>query len=154
MYFSEDFYPTEIADTLDIDINELGIYIFGPSKDGKDKDCWYRRKIENNPSRHIATYVSVKPNLIKKTEAKILDRISKALEDIEGQENPLSVKDLKDLTDSMEKIDKIGRLEDGKATSHVVNEKATFSLRDIVAKKIENIKDAEFKEIEEDDKDS
>lgn len=151
MYYSEEFYPTEIAEHLNIDINELGEYIFGRDKTGTTSSCWYAKKKNNNPQKFLSVYTSIKPMYIKKTESKLLTQINRALDDILESDAKMDTKALKELVDSMEKIDKIGRLEDGRATGHTISEVASFSLKDIMAKKKDEesiISDVEYREVD------
>lgn len=135
MYVSGEFYPTEIAAKLSIDIDELARYVFGKNGLGTDKSCWEYKKVHGNVAKWTETYEAVKPLFIKKTEKKLLDAVNKIIDRISSDDTvmeELDTKDLASLIASYEKLDKIGRLEEGKATSHVVSERTTFSLRDIV----------------------
>lgn len=157
MYFSNKFVASEIAMKLDVDINELGIMIFGADKKGQGKNCWFQRKAEMNPQQFLSNYEMIKPMLIKKTERKVLDLIAKAADDIADSPVPLETRDLNNLASSYEKIDKIGRLEEGKATARTIHEQHTFTLRDVVNETADARKkfivDADFKEIREEDED-
>lgn len=135
MYVSGEFYPTEIASKLNIDIEELGYYVFGADKTGTSKSCWKHLKDENKLPKWTETYKAIKPMYIKKTEAKLLKVVNKVIDNIESDPtilDELDTKDLASLISSYEKIDRIGRLEDGTATSHVVSERRSFTLNDIV----------------------
>lgn len=135
MYVSGEFFPTEIASKLNIDIEELGIYVFGKDKSGTTKACWKYLKDNGTLPKYVETYEAIKPMYIKKTEAKLLSIVNKVIDNIESDPtilDELDTKDLGSLISSYEKIDKIGRLEEGKATSHVVSERRSFTLNDIV----------------------
>lgn len=157
MYMHDDFYPTEICDKLHIDIEELGLYVFGKKRDGLSKDCWKNLKDTGNVPKFISVYEKIKPMYIKKTEKKILDIANKLLDTFIDEDgiaadkiNDMDTKDLNNLVSAMEKVDKIGRLEEGKATAHTVTERKSFSLREIVnAKKEEKEKivDAEYRNL-------
>lgn len=149
MYMSGEFYPTEIAQRLSIDINELGYYVFGADKTGTSKTCWHHLKETGQAPKYLSVYEKIKPMYIKKTEKKVLDMVNKIVDNLADDEDAIrdmTTKDLNNLVTSLEKIDKIGRLEEGKATSHTIQERETFSLRDIVAQskkvKDEDIEDA------------
>lgn len=149
MYMHDDFYPTEICDKLHIDIEELGLYVFGSKRDGLSKTCWKSLKDTGNVPKFISVYEKIKPMYIKKTEKKILDITNKLLDNTllnEDKIKDMDTKDLNNLVSAMEKVDKIGRLEEGKATTHAITEKKSFSLREIVSAKKE--KDAEIVDAE------
>lgn len=152
MYFSREFFPTEIASYLNVDINELGEYIFGASRTGNSKKCWhYRRENELEP-KNLSNYVAIKPMLVKKTESELLEVVKKGIKKIsENKDAELSPDSIAKLVSAYEKIDKIGRLEEGRATSHVINENRSFSLREIVDDKKrfydDDVEDVEYKEI-------
>ena len=138
MYMSGEFYPTEICDKLHLDINELGRYVFGADKTGTSTCCWKYKKDNGDIPKFISVYERIKPLYIKKTEKKLLDITNKLLDNLQEDEDKILDMDSKDLTNlisSMEKIDKMGRLEEGKATTHTVTERTTFSLRDVLNKK-------------------
>jgi len=150
MYMCDHFYPTEIADKLHIDIEELGLYVFGIKKDGLAKTCWKYKKDNNLMPQFLQVYEKIKPMYVKKTEKKLLDMVNAVVDNLAKDKDKLLDMDTKDLTNliaSMEKIDRIGRLEEGKATSHTVQERQTFSLREVVmeakSKKLDDIEDAE-----------
>lgn len=151
MYMSGEFYPTEICDRLLVDIEELGILVFGKDRTGTSKTCWKYLKDTGQVPKFVSVYEKIKPLYIKKTEKKILDTVNKVIDNIGDDEekiNDMDTKDLNNLVTAMEKIDKIGRLEEGKATTHTVTERTSYSLREIVnKKKEEKIVDANFKEI-------
>jgi hypothetical protein len=152
MYFSKEFFPTEIALFLNIDINELGEYIFGKSRAGTAKRCWYYMREKGQTPKSLSTYVSIKPMLIKKTESDLIDVVRKGINKIVNDEDAeLTPDSITKLVSAYEKMDKIGRLEDGKATSHVINENRSFSLREIVDDKKrfydDDIEDVEYEEI-------
>lgn len=153
MYMHDDFYPTEICDKLHIDIEELGLYVFGENRKGDSKTCWRYLKDTGQMPKFISVYEKIKPMYIKKTEKKILDIANKLLDktlESEDKIQDMDTKDLNNLVSAMEKIDKIGRLEEGKATAHTVTERKSFSLREIIANKKEEdekIVDAEFKNL-------
>lgn len=153
MYMSDDFFPTEIAEYLGVDINELGEFVFGRDKSGTNPSCWKAKKDRGEVPRYIQVYERVKPLYLKKTEKKTLDITNKLLDKIANDPDlfeEMGTRDLKNLIDSMEKIDRISRLEEGKATSHVASERTTFTLRDILNKNSNNIEDADVIEIKND----
>lgn len=144
MYMSGEFYPTEICDRLHVDINELGEFVFGVNRLGTDKDCWKYRKEAGDIPKFISTYEKIKPMYIKKTEKKILDAVNKIMDNLgedEDKINDMDTRDLNNLVTAMEKIDKIGRLEEGKATTHTVTERTSFSLREIINNKRRKLPD-------------
>lgn len=158
MYMSGEFYPTEICDRLLVDIEELGILVFGRDRLGTSKSCWKYLKDSGQVPKFVSVYEKIKPLYIKKTEKKILDTVNRLLDNYADDEDgkvsekidDMDTKDLNNLVSAMEKIDKIGRLEEGKATTHTITERTSYSLREIVAKKkadAAEIVDAEFKEI-------
>lgn len=153
MYMHDDFYPTEICDKLHVDIEELGLYVFGNNRKGDSKTCWKYLKDTGNVPKFISVYEKIKPMYIKKTEKKILDITNKLLDNVledTDKIKDMDTKDLNNLVSAMEKVDKIGRLEEGKATTHTITERKSFSLREIVnAKKEEDKKivDAEYRNL-------
>ena len=149
LYFSKKFSPTEICSSLNIQVEEFGLYVFGENRNGESKTCWKYLRETNKTYNYLDTYVAIKPDYIKKTEKRILDKMNDALDDIDESEDKLDTKDLGNLAATMEKMDKMGRLEEGKATSHVASERRTFTLRDIVDEKKDDevIDNVEFKEI-------
>lgn len=151
MFMSGKFYPTEIADRLSIDINELGYYVFGADKTGTSKSCWHHMKESGEQPHFLAVYEEIKTLYIKKTEKKLLDAVNEAVDNLvsSGKIEDADSKDLVNLVSAMEKIDKIGRLEEGRATSHTVNETKSFSLRDIEAQS-DSITDLPYTEIKKD----
>lgn len=135
MYMLDKFYPTEIAQRLSVDINELGRYVFGDNGKGTSPHCWKYKKENDGEQFYVKTYEKVKSLYIKKTQKEILDLASMVIESIKNDPdkiNEMKASDLKNLIDSYEKVDKIGRLEDGEATSNVAVGRTTFSLRDIL----------------------
>ena len=151
MYMSGEFYPTEICDRLLVDIEELGILVFEKDRTGESKSCWKYLKDSGQVPKFVSVYEKIKPLYIKKTEKKILDTVNKVIDNLgedESKIQDMDTKDLNNLVTAMEKIDKIGRLEEGKATTHTVTERTSYSLREIVAKKkADDIENVEFKEI-------
>jgi hypothetical protein len=148
MYYSN-ISPVEICSHLNIDINELGTYVFGEDGTGVKSNCWYvirRDRQSRGDLSTVADYTVVKSFVIKRTEQKMLNKIEKAVDLVD--EEDMGISGIRDLVSSLEKIDRIGRLEDGKATEHVHQTRQTFSLRDIVAQvnKPEQIEDAEIVE--------
>ena len=131
MYYSG-IFPTEIAEKLNVDINELGYYVFGADKTGDSPSCWFQRRL-NNPSNSFITYERVKPYVLKSTEAKLMDRVhssvDKMIEDKKVFEN---IGEIQTAVSTIEKIDKITRLEEGKATAHIQSSRKSFTLREIV----------------------
>ena len=146
MYLSGQFYPTEICEKLGVDINELGLYVFGANKQGTTKTCWKYMLDNGDIPNYVSTYEEIKPHFIKKTEKKLLDKINEVVDCLVDAED-MDTKDLVNLVGSYEKVDRIGRLEEGKSTSNVMTQKKTFSLRDIIASKKEDIEDANYTEL-------
>jgi len=137
MYYSGGFLPTEICERLCVDIEELGKYVFGGDRSGTSTHCWRYKKDHGEAPKFLEVYEATKPMYIKKTEKKLLDIVNEIVDAIGADREKILDMDSKDLSNfisSLEKIDKMGRLEEGKATSHVVNERETFSLRDIIGK--------------------
>jgi hypothetical protein len=151
MYLHKGFYPTEIADTLGIDINELGHYVFGSDRTGTAKTSWKYMLDNDVMPNHVGYYKEVKNSYIKKTESKLLDAVNKVADHILDDEDAIqdmTTKDLSNLVTSFSQIDKIGRLEDGKSTSNVTTRRTSYSLREIVSGK-----DKETREVSPEDYD-
>lgn len=151
MFFSGKFYPTEIASMLSVDINELGYYVFGKDKTGTSPSCWHNKLQTGDYPKFIEVYEEIKTLYVKKTEKKLLDAINDTLDKLADNDEiqDFDTKDLANLVNSMEKIDKIGRLEEGKATSHTIQERPTFTLRDIDAKvdQVDQVEDIPYTEL-------
>jgi len=136
MFLSGEFYPTEIAQYLSVDINELGHYVFGENRQGTTKSCWHYQKENNRAPVNIANYEKIKPMYIKKTEKRLLDVTNKLIKKLDNDSriDEMDTRDLINLINSMEKVDRIGRLEEDKPTQNIVTERKTFTLRDIISK--------------------
>lgn len=154
MYFSDKMFPTEIAEKLNIDINELGEYVFGKDRTGKSKHCWYYLKEQGKEPEFIHHYEEIKTIYIKSTEKKLMKAIDESIESLLKDKSKMldmEPKDILNLIAAYEKMDKIGRLEEDKPTSHSISERKTFSLREIVEErkaKDAEVVDAKFKELE------
>lgn len=137
MYMSDEFFPTEIAAHLQVDINELGEYVFGHNRKGDSKSCWKYLKEQGQIPQYASTYEDVKTLYIKKTEHKLLKMANKLVDKLNSEDklDEMQTKDLINIINSLEKVDRIGRLEEDKPTQNVVTERKSFSLRDIVASK-------------------
>lgn len=152
MYMSGIMYPTEIASKLNIDINELGHYVFGPDKTGESPTCWKSMKDRGQVPKFVDTYEEVKVIYIKKTEKKLLDMANQIIDNLSEKEkiDDMETKDLINIINSLEKVDRIGRLEEDKPTQNVITERKSFTLRDIIAKaksSEDQIQDAKFTEL-------
>ena len=126
------FFVTEIVETLDIDINELGLAVFGADGTGLSEDTWAYKKL-HRPVASVVSYEKVKTLALRKPEAKLVQGITRRLEKMEDNNSfeDMDMDDLSKAVSMVEKLDRIGRLEEGKATQHIAQERRTFSLREI-----------------------
>lgn len=147
MFLSGEFYPTEIAQYLSVDINELGHYVFGDNRQGTTKTCWHYQKENNKAPVNIANYEKIKPMYIKKTEKRLLDVTNKLIKKLDNDTriDEMDTRDLINLINSMEKVDRIGRLEEDKPTQNIVTERKTFTLRDIISNS--EVQDAKYRTV-------
>lgn len=131
LYFA-DIYPTEICEQLNIDIEELGLYVFGADRTGQHPSCWMAQRALR-PAASAITFERVKPVLLNRAQARLFKTVDRTVEEWDQSKHTFTdAKELKDATAALTELDKIQRLEEGKATEHRVNENRSFSLRDIV----------------------
>jgi len=121
--------PTDISESLEIDMTDLGYLCFGMDRSGGSPDTWYSQ-MQARPTDSITTYTSVKPLLLKKSEMNLMKLINNSTEEMVEENKTMDMDEMSKAVGMIEKIDKIGRLEEGKATENI-EISAGFSLRDI-----------------------
>ena len=142
--------PTDISETLDMDMEDLGYLCFGIDRTGRSPDTWHHQMLER-PADSITTYTSVKPLLLKKSEMNLMKLINDSTEEMVEKDEKLDMDDMSKAVGMIEKMDKIGRLEEGKATENI-EISAGFSLRDIAnGKQIEEPPTPSPQEVDESD---
>ena len=132
MYWS-DISIVDIANELNIEINQLGRLIFGPDRSGYDPNCWYqlKRQQPEGLSGTFTRYKKVKSYLLSKAEERLSRIIIRTAEEMDESGVPLDLDGLTKVVGVYEKLDKIGRLERGEPTD-IVDGPTGFTLRDIV----------------------
>lgn len=147
MYY-QGFYVSDIVEHLNVDIDELGFYVFGSDGTGKALTCWSHIKLHRPPAS-LVSYTELKPIVLKSAEAKIFNRIAATAEQWIKEDRVFSADEMSKAMSIIEKMDKISRLEEGKITSRMEVVKRTFSLRELEQGVIdEDIEDVDFKEVE------
>lgn len=142
MYFS-DISVVDIAEELDIPINDLGIQIFGPDKTGHDPNCWYQERKQMQPGSFV-TYQKVKSYILSSAEACLAKKVAESAHKLAEKKEILELDDMGKAVDIISKLDKIGRLERGESTD-IISVEQGFSLREI--ENASKIVDAEFEDI-------
>lgn len=129
MYFSG-ILAIEIAQYLNVEMSELSTYVYGEDGRGMHPNCWCYQ-MQSRPNVSVVSYQEVKPYVLKHTEALLIEKVRKSVDELHKDNIPLSMDDMDIATKMIERIDRITRLEEGKATEHVAIQHKTFSLREI-----------------------
>lgn len=129
LYFSG-VSPTDISESLDIDIEDLGYLCFGPNRKGTLSTCWYAEK-KTRPELSVHTYQVVKPTIMKQSEMRLMEVINRSTDHLIESDEILDLDDMSKAMGMVEKIDKITRLEENKATENIEVHQS-FTLRDIL----------------------
>jgi hypothetical protein len=120
MYFAS-YELTDIATTLDVNIDTLRFFVFGIDGTGKDKTCLFQIK-KGMSSTAITVYLRDKVKLLSKICGTGAAIISKCLDDLHVEVTNgkvLELAELKLLSSIVVEMDKIVRLEEGLATETI-----------------------------------
>lgn len=129
MYFSK-ISPTDIAKELDININDLGLMIFGSDKSGRSPDCWYQQSFNVEPDA-IGHYVAAKRYVLSQVEVNLSKKIVEGAKELaEDKSRTLSLDEMKTASAILKDIDNMNRLERGEATS-ITESYHGYTLREI-----------------------
>ena len=129
MYYSG-FYVTEIVEHLNIDILELTELVFGKDGTGTNPHTWAYKRL-NRPQESIVSYQAVKPLILRRAEAGLIERVTASVQDMKDKNTLMDVQDIDAATKTIERLDRITRLEEGKATQNIAIERKSYTLREI-----------------------
>lgn len=166
LYFA-DYKIDQIAQTLDIPLEDVKTLAFGVDLKGSAPGCWKALKAAVGPAA-VSAYIFEKRHVFERTTGLALSILNKSLTDLQAKvfnPNPddaveLGLDDLRKLAGIVVDFDKIVRLETGQATEIVDNvglspqEARKILQNDPFArhqKKVERIEDAEINEDNEND---
>ena len=121
MYFAS-YDVAHISTTLDIDVDTVRFFIFGPDGNGSEKTCLYQIK-KGMSSTAITVYIRDKVKLLNKINGTATAIISKSLDDLHKEvisgDKVLDLAEMKLLSSIVVEMDKIVRLEEGLATETI-----------------------------------
>jgi hypothetical protein len=122
------FSLTEISEELGIPLQELRRQAFGLDGTGVESGCWLQEK-ETGAVISPSEFQKVRPILLKRVQAKLMNKIASGVSDISFDE----IKDIEVAVNITEKLHKMERLEEGQSTENIDVSSSGFTLREIMA---------------------
>lgn len=127
--FFEGCLPTDIAESLNINFEELHLAVFGKNKKGTEPKCWHVLRQERNKQltgrsdiqgNSVQGWTKTKYYYLNKTESRLMQLVQRSIDAFDAEDFLLTdMKELRAALDALGIIDKVKRLEDGKPTEHI-----------------------------------
>ena len=134
LYFAG-IYPTEIAQALDIDMDDLGVLVFGEDAQGRAPSCWSQQRqqrLQDGALTNPSEYKKVKSSYITQVESGMMRLLQESITEHLREGKKLSIFEIEKFTAAIERLDKINRLEEGLATEHIGVQFAEYSQKEII----------------------